>query len=60
MARKKNVEHSPKFEMVRDAYQLYIDSCGTMGWSKKMVYKAVGKGWITADEYKEITGEDYE
>ena len=27
-------------------------------WSKKRVYNAVGK-WITEDEYKEITGEDY-
>lgn len=27
-------------------------------WSRKRVYNAVGK-WITADEYKEITGEDY-
>ena len=28
--------------------------------AKKMVYNAVRKGWITAEEYKEITGEDYE
>lgn len=27
-------------------------------WNKKMVYNAVGR-WITADEYKEITGEEY-
>ena len=24
--------------------------------AKKMVYNAVRKGWITAEEYKEITG----
>lgn len=24
------------------------------------IENAVAKGWITADEYKEITGEDYE
>ena len=29
-------------------------------WKKKAVKNAVKKGWITADEYKEITGEDYE
>lgn len=27
-------------------------------WSKSRVYAVVGK-WITADEYKEITGEEY-
>ena len=27
-------------------------------WSKTRVQNAVGK-WITADEYKEITGEEY-
>lgn len=27
-------------------------------WNKKMVWNAVGR-WITAEEYKEITGEDY-
>mgnify|MGYP000836893487 FL=1 len=28
-------------------------------WSKARVYKAVECKWITADEYKEITGEEY-
>ncbi len=27
-------------------------------WSIEKVHKAVGR-WITEDEYKEITGEDY-
>lgn len=27
-------------------------------WDKQKVYNAVGK-WITAEEYKEITGEEY-
>ncbi len=27
-------------------------------WSKARVYAVVGK-WITIDEYKEITGEEY-
>lgn len=28
-------------------------------WSKKMVANAVKKGVVTADQYKEITGEEY-
>jgi len=28
-------------------------------WSKKKVRDAVKKEWITAEEYKLITGEDY-
>lgn len=28
-------------------------------WSKEMVADAVKKGIISADEYKEITGDDY-
>lgn len=28
-------------------------------WTKEMVANAVEKGKITADDYKEITGEDY-
>ena len=29
-------------------------------WGAEAVKNAVKKGWITADEYKEITGEDYD
>lgn len=29
-------------------------------WSLERVKNAVVKGWITSDEYKEITGFDYE
>lgn len=29
-------------------------------WSIERVAKAVEKGWITAEEYKLITGHDYE
>ena len=29
-------------------------------WSKPMVKKAVKKGIITQEQYKEITGDDYE
>ena len=28
-------------------------------WSKKRVHDAVVKNWITAEEYKEIIGEEY-
>ena len=43
---------SKNFEKVKNFYDSGV-------WSKERVYNAVGK-WITADEYKIITGEDYE
>ena len=42
-----------KFEMVKKFYDAGL-------WPVRYVRNAVTKGWITADEYKEITGEDYE
>lgn len=45
-------EHSPKFEMIKGFYDSGM-------WSKKAVRNAVVKGWITAEEYAEITGEVY-
>lgn len=42
---------SKNFEKVKLYYNNGI-------WSKARVYNAVGK-WITEEEYKEITGEDY-
>ncbi len=56
MAKKKNeevIEHSPKFELVKSYYDAGL-------WKKKAVRNAVVKGWITAAEYEEITGEQYE
>lgn len=58
MAKKKTktadpVEHSAKFELVKGYYDSGF-------WKKKAVRNAVVKGWITADEYEEITGEVYE
>ena len=53
MGRKKAEQHSPKYAKVK---KYYDDG----KWSKKMVYNAVEKGWITAAEYEEITGEPYE
>lgn len=44
---------SKKFNMVKNFYEQGL-------WSKKRVHDAVAKGWITAEEYKEITGEEYE
>ena len=44
-------EHSKNFEKVKKYYDNGI-------WNEARVYNAVGK-WITKEEYKEITGEDY-
>ena len=52
MATKKTVEHSKHFATVKKYYNRGL-------WSKARVYKAVECKWITADEYKEITGEEY-
>ena len=46
-----NTEHSKNFGKVKAYYDNGL-------WNKQRVYNAVGK-WITADEYKEITGEYY-
>lgn len=43
-------EHSERFELVRG----YYDSGR---WKKKAVHNAVLRGWITAEEYEQITGE---
>ena len=53
MARKKAVEHSKNFEKVKG----YFDAGR---WNEYRVHEAVVKGWITADEYQEITGNPYE
>ena len=44
--------NSPKFEKVKNYYDTGL-------WNKEMVRNAVVKGWITAEEYKVITGEDF-
>lgn len=46
------MEHSAKFEKVKKYYESGF-------WNKLMVANAVVKGWITEDEYKEITGDDF-
>ena len=52
MGKNKNEEHSPKYDLVKGYYDHGL-------WSIDRVHKAVEKGWITADEYFEITGEPY-
>ena len=49
---KKSAGHSPKYDLVK----FYYD---TGAWDINRVRKAVDKGWITEDEFKEITGETY-
>ena len=44
---------SSKFSKVKSYYDKHL-------WTKAMVKNAVVKGWITADEYEQITGEVYE
>lgn len=46
------MEHGEKYEKVKAYY-------GGGLWDKSRVYNAVTKGWITAAEYEEITGEAY-
>lgn len=43
---------SKKYDMVKEYYDKGL-------WSEYRVQMAVDKGWITSEEYKEITGNDY-
>lgn len=45
------MEHSKNFEKVRNYYTNHL-------WTLSQVRSAVGR-WITKEEYKEITGQDY-
>lgn len=45
--------HSPKYAIVKKYYTKGL-------WNIEMVANAVVKGWITAAEYEEITGQEYE
>lgn len=47
----KTIKHSPRFALVAGYYPRL--------WNLARVKKAVECGWITADEYAEITGEEY-
>ena len=44
--------HSARYEQVKRYYDTGL-------WDIAKIRNAVVKGWITADEYKEITGQDY-
>ena len=47
------MEHSAKYEKVKSYYDGGY-------WNATKVHNAVVKNWITAQEYKEITGEVYD
>lgn len=46
------MEHSKNFEKVKDYYDGKY-------WNSVRVRNAVNKGWISIEEYNEITGNDY-
>lgn len=52
-----NMEHSKNFEKVKTYYENFLKGVSP-SWSLARVKSAVFK-WITPNEYKEITGEDY-
>jgi len=47
------MEHSPKYDKVKNYYDKGL-------WTIDMVRNAVVKGWITEEEFAEITGQPYE
>lgn len=58
MAKKKNTEHSPKYDTVKYYYETIKN--GKRLWNISQVRNAVVKGWITEEEFTEITGEPYD
>lgn len=50
--RAKAADHSARYGLVKKYYVSKL-------WSIERLRKAVMCKWITADEYKEITGEEY-
>lgn len=44
--------HSEKFELVKRYYKTGL-------WTEQQTRNAVDKGWITAEEFEEITGKTY-
>lgn len=51
--RTKAAEHSNRYALVKHYYDRGL-------WPEARVRKAVTCKWITSDEFKEITGKDYE
>ena len=52
-------KQSPKYSVVKKYYNTYKPD-GARLWTDEMVHNAVDKGWITAAEFEEITGEKFE
>ena len=46
------MKHSEKYDMIKTFYMRKM-------WDEKKVRDAVVKGWITADEFKQITRIEY-
>lgn len=44
--------NSEKFELVKKYYKTHL-------WNEQQTRNAVSKGWITKEEFTEITGEIY-
>lgn len=51
------MEHSPKYDTVLSYYNKRVN--GKRLWDETKVRNAVEKGWITPDEFEEITGGSY-
>lgn len=51
------MEHSPKYDNVLTFYNRKLN--GKRLWDETKVANAVEKGWITPDEFTEITGQPY-
>lgn len=51
------MNHSKKFDKVKNYYNTVVN--GERLWGEARVRNAVVKEWITEEEFKEITGEDY-
>lgn len=51
------MEYSKNFDKVKNYYNTIVN--GERLWNEDRVKNAVVKGWITEEEYNEITGEDY-
>ena len=51
-------KHSDKFEMVKKYYNTIMPN-GERAWNEQRVRNAVVKGWITEEEFTEITGIPY-
>ena len=49
----KKVEHSARFYDLKERYERH-------GCTKEQLHRFTGYGVLTPEEYKEITGDDYE